>query len=354
MKVQDFTQQDLRYDFYRISQDSELSHDLKSRLVELGLLDSQLQETEDGFGTQAMAALKRFQADNDCNEPAFLGPETTAKLLEAASIGSRAAAKPLVIKTLKETALKSRPIGVEMSKVSLPAGKELDVVFYETTLKHLRLTLTEPVEDKVLWYIPEEDVTVIAADPTGGDVLHPKQTPETVKLDVPYKSQRDNVNDPDITCNLTCLAMCMQFLKPSIKATKGGQLEDELIQYAFKNSINRESPYGMAKIAHQYGFNDRFETHAKVKAVKTWLAEGNPAITHGYFTRSGHIITLVGYNEKGFIVHDPFGEWYASGYDRNVPGGDNEKGKFKLYSYNLIERTCIDPDGTFWIHFVSA
>ncbi|MEM9090057.1 MAG: C39 family peptidase [Cyanobacteria bacterium P01_F01_bin.53] len=355
MKVQDFTQQDLRYDTARIAQDTELSEDLKARLVELGLLEEESEGSSEAFGTLAIAAFRRFQDDNDCHEPDFLGPETSAKLIEAADVGGRSAAKPLVIKTLKETELKARPIGAEMARVSLPAGKELDVVFFEKVRRHLRVTLTAPVKDELVWYIPEEDVSVIAADPSGGDIVHPPELPTKVQLKVPYLSQMDNVNNPTGSCNVTCVTMCLKFLKPAIQASNGGQLEDELYQYALNNGLSRHSPHDLAKIARDYGIQDRFSELASINEVKAWLDKGNPTITHGYFTSFGHIIMLVGYDEKGFIVHDPYGEWCAGGYDRNVPGGNNEKGKFQHYSYDLIKRTCVDDgDGSFWIHFVSA
>lgn len=349
MKVQDFVQNDLRYDTDRIAQDAELSADLQAQLVDLGLLAV----PGAGFETLAIAAFRRFQAEHDCQEPDFLGPQTAAKLLEVASQGSRAAAKPLVVKTAKETALKKLPIGTEVSRIPLPAGTELEVVFYEVVRKHLRVTLTEPREGLLVWYIPEADVTVIADDPAEPETVHPPQLPKRAQLDVPYKSQTDNVNNPTGSCNVTSLAMCMEFLKPGITAKGQGQLEDELYQYALNKGLSRHSPYDLAKIMQDYGFRDRFTELASIAEIKAWLAEGKPAITHGYFTSFGHIIVLVGYDETGFLVHDPYGEWFASGYDRNVPGGHNEKGKFQHYSYTLIKNACIPEDGSFWVHFVS-
>jgi uncharacterized protein YvpB len=63
-------------------------------------------------------------------------------------------------------------------------------------------------------------------------------------------------------------------------------------------------------------------------------------------------VILVGYDDTGFIVNDPYGEWYASGYDRNDPSGNNTKGKFKHYSYQMIEDTYAS-DNQFWVHSIS-
>jgi len=54
----------------------------------------------------------------------------------------------------------------------------------------------------------------------------------------------------------------------------------------------------------------------------------------------------VGYDEYGFIVHDPYGEWFSSGYRTDLSGS------YLNYSYLLIRRVCI-PDGSFWVHFIS-
>jgi hypothetical protein len=55
----------------------------------------------------------------------------------------------------------------------------------------------------------------------------------------------------------------------------------------------------------------------------------------------------VGFDSKGFLVHDPYGEWFESGYDTSTSGA------YLHYSYDLIQRTCI-PDGQFWVHHISS
>ena len=75
---------------------------------------------------------------------------------------------------------------------------------------------------------------------------------------------------------------------------------------------------------------------------------GRPVIIHGYFTASGHIIVIRGYDASGFIVNDPYGEFFQSGYDNRRSGAGLH------YSYGLIARTCYpesqqDPQNL-WIH----
>lgn len=55
---------------------------------------------------------------------------------------------------------------------------------------------------------------------------------------------------------------------------------------------------------------------------------------------------LIGFDNEGFFVQDPYGEWFESGYDTEATG------KALHYSYELIIRKCAYDD-EFWVHYVS-
>jgi uncharacterized protein YvpB len=169
--------------------------------------------------------------------------------------------------------------------------------------------------------------------------------PEKVTLDINYRSQLDNFNNPTGSCNVTSIAMCLDFLKIP-RRTSAGQYEDELYEYAIANGYSRHSPQDLAQIVRDYGAKDYFTADATIEQVKSHLASGNPAVIHGYFTAAGHIIVIAGYNSNGFIVHDPYGEWFPGGYDTTASGA------YLHYSYGLIRSACMN-DGQFWVHFIS-
>ncbi|MCU0569657.1 MAG: C39 family peptidase [Oculatellaceae cyanobacterium Prado106] len=360
MKLTEFVGANLRYDTRAIALDPELSQEVQTLLVQFGLLA----EPENPFGIRAIAALTRFQRQHGCDEPEFLGAQTAAKLLEVAEVGTRAPASIITVEAIQSTVLKLRPLNskdlADSEKHNLPAGKKLDVTYFEPIRKHFVLTLTQEFQGSLVWYAFGDHIKISGGEelnqkePSITDqkpVLSPDSPPSSFKLNVPYKSQRDNLNNPDGSCNVTAIAMCLAYLGVPQRRSNIS-FEDELYEYTLDHNLSRHSPYDLAQVVRDYGAKNLFDKHSTFDAVKKWIAGGNPAVTHGYFTTFGHIITLVGYDEKGFIVHDPYGEWYAEGYDRNKAGAMDTKGKFQHYSYGLIERTCCTDD-QFWVHFIS-
>jgi uncharacterized protein YvpB len=182
-----------------------------------------------------------------------------------------------------------------------------------------------------------------------------KSKGNSVQLTVPYKMQLDNKFEPYSTCNLTSLAMCLEYYDVGFwydfdgkkyKTNKNIQLEDELYKYMLNKGLNKHYPEHLAQVARDYGIKDDFTVHGTFERCKQHLSEGNPCIIHGYFTQPGHIIVLVGYDNEGFIVHDPYGEWFKSGYRTDLSG------EYLHYSYDLIQKTCA-YDGEFWVHYLS-
>jgi uncharacterized protein YvpB len=174
----------------------------------------------------------------------------------------------------------------------------------------------------------------------------PAAKPDTVQLKVPYLSQLDNETDPYGTCNVTSLSMCMAYFGHPTRNAQGQQLEDELNQYCYAHGLDRHVPDDLAEVVRAYGYKDNFQANAKWRDVKKWLEQGNPCVVHGYFTGSGHVIAIIGHNSKGWIVHDPYGEWFSSGY--NTSGS----GAALTYSYSMMEKVC-GTDGDLWIHYIS-
>ncbi|MEG4323369.1 MULTISPECIES: C39 family peptidase [unclassified Microcoleus] len=168
--------------------------------------------------------------------------------------------------------------------------------------------------------------------------------PDKARLEIEYKSQLDNLLNPTGACNVTAIATCLNYF--GIKSRSLAQLEDEIYRAMENLGLNRHSPDDLAEMVRRYGLKNDFTLEGTFDRCKRHLAAGNPCVIHGYFTSFGHIVTLVGYDNAGFLVHDPYGEWFSTGYDISASGA------YLHYSYDLIRRTCAN-DGQFWVHYIS-
>lgn len=81
-------------------------------------------------------------------------------------------------------------------------------------------------------------------------------------------------------------------------------------------------------------------TNASLDELDKALDEGKACMTHGYFTKSGHIIVVVGRNETGYVVLDPWSEFNAATFSYDL-GGYGFKG---VYSRALLWATCVTSD----------
>ena len=192
---------------------------------------------------------------------------------------------------------------------------------------------------------------VTPAAPTGSDIARQAASAAGSKnLDVPYLRQLDNTLNPYGSCNVTCVAMCLEYF--GVKPSPGKQLEDELYQKMENLGRDRHNPYDLQYLINTYpgNFKDIFREDGGFADIQASINAGHPVIIHGYFTASGHIIVIRGYDDKGFMVNDPYGEWFSTGYDNQRSGANLH------YSYNLIANTCSPESRTnpknIWYHTV--
>jgi uncharacterized protein YvpB len=170
-----------------------------------------------------------------------------------------------------------------------------------------------------------------------GDIL-----PNEVRLPVPYFSQRDNFYRPTGTCNVTSVAMCLYYYGVRPKR-QSQQLEDELFEEVTKRGWSRHSHDHLRQLFNAYGMKGNFKMNATWEEVKRHMANGDPVIYSGKFTKFGHIIVLRGYNDRGCWVNDPWGEYFASGYQ-------NKSGENLHYSWDLLRRLSYSGRDATWAH----
>lgn len=214
-------------------------------------------------------------------------------------------------------------------KIPLSQGTTLAIDSYTKTNKHYKVLGS--------WYLYEDHVKIYKE--VDGEIERGRD-----KLHVPYYSQRDNKTRPHQTCNMTCCAMVIKAFYPEV-TSKYDQLEDELTEWCV-NNFGHEGIYyhsNLVKVLDHWGVRSTFSTSNSFHMAKKYLDEGGLCIYSGKFTRSGHIIVLVDYDDKGFYVHDPWGEYFSTGYV-------NKSGERLHYSYNLIGRVSYGNSTNGWIH----
>lgn len=153
-------------------------------------------------------------------------------------------------------------------------------------------------------------------------------------LNVPYFSQRDNSINPSGACNVTSVAMCLYYFgirgnNPNI------QIEDQLYQRCEDRGFDRHSPDGLRQLVESYGCKDDLTLNGSLADIRKAIDQGKPCIVHGYFTNFGHIIVIKGYDDKGFVVNDPWGE-----LDGAMGRYGSKVGKDLHYSNRLIAAYC--------------
>lgn len=158
-------------------------------------------------------------------------------------------------------------------------------------------------------------------------------------LEVRYFYQYNNRNEPGGTCGITSGAMLL--------AAHGSTLTPDDL-YRRYGKRQGQSPTGLASIYRSelgYGQGSYAGTRAQ---IRRHIDEGRPIVIHGNFTGSGHIMMVVGYDDTGWILHDPAGRW-AGCYRCGYPSSTSTNGRYVHYSYSSMSASVIGADGNVWM-----
>ncbi len=128
-------------------------------------------------------------------------------------------------------------------------------------------------------------------------------------LHCPFQSQRDNYRDANRTCFSSSCAMMLMTLRPGAIHS-----DDEYIRTVFSLGDTTDANTQL-KALHHYGIQARFTTLASKDDIRTQIDRGVPVpcgyLHHGtplHPTGGGHWCCVIGYDETGVIVHDPWAE----------------------------------------------
>jgi hypothetical protein len=145
---------------------------------------------------------------------------------------------------------------------------------------------------------------------------------------------RGFLSQPDAyTCQSACIAMAT------------GRTDILAIRAELEVIGNPGDPYTMGQILRQtFGNRYIFDDNACLSEVRDWLKAGEFLITHGWFTRSGHVICLDGVAIDSarlsykISVKDPWSEFEGRSWSYSNSGIDRYDG---FYSSHLLYATII-------------
>ncbi|NES67786.1 MAG: hypothetical protein F6K24_22350, partial [Okeania sp. SIO2D1] len=174
------------------------------------------------------------------------------------------------------------------------------------------------------------------------------------------------------SCGATSAAMCLKYFGvPDLGPMP--QYEDDVKKRFDRLGISHTMPGGIRRLIEGLGLIDNLTMEGGLSDITRALDSGEICILHGYWTRTGHILVIRGYNDKGdFFVNDPHGEWFYEGYRVNSRWKEDDKGENKLYSRRLISTAGnawslsealyfyknwgndkIESTATMWLHRIS-
>ncbi len=163
-----------------------------------------------------------------------------------------------------------------------------------------------------------------------------------VSAETPYFCQYDNELYAGSSCQNTSIAMTL--------AKYGWKGNPDQITKSYGKDM-AQTPAGLETVfntvAEKAGLKVRVKSHeaGTMELVNKLLAEGKPVIAHGWFTKSGHVVTITGFDGQNYTVNDPAGKWngqYKGGYS-------SESGKGVKYSKEAMIDALVE-NGEVWCH----
>ena len=150
-----------------------------------------------------------------------------------------------------------------------------------------------------------------------------------------------NLSQPDAsTCQSACIAMAV-----GDRNIQG--IRQKLLQISPGAA---GSPDAMGDVIMGYKVKYEFVRDASLRDVIGWLKAGELLITHGWFTRSGHVICLDGVkevdNKVSFNVKDPWSEFNAPRwkYDGSSKFYDGFYSELCIYAACVASSSAYDAE----------
>jgi lysozyme len=185
-----------------------------------------------------------------------------------------------------------------------------------------------------------QDASTVGNVAIGTEGWHVKPgpvVPPSNPLSVPYYSQRDYGGPLAWSiCGCTSVAMVLSYWGVKIDP-------DGVLKGWGKESC--QSPPGCEGVFEANKLKASHTYKGTWKEIRDQIDQGRPVVIHGRFTGSGHIIVIIGYDEKGYWCNDPAGKWEQVNGDSYA---DNPKNGAKVYYKEEAMWKACGGDGDVW------
>ncbi|RHW76498.1 C39 family peptidase [Colwellia sp. RSH04] len=172
---------------------------------------------------------------------------------------------------------------------------------------------------------------------------------------VPFYDQKQNKKQGWRACNITSFAMVIDYFA----ITPKNKQETRTPDYLFKQFGIKQDPIELQamfnKVAQDAGspIRDVFYENGTIEQLRKLARNGHPTIIHGWFTKSGHIMVITGFDGENYIVNDPYGKWLGKKWAESSIGyNTNISGKALRYEAKAFE-LAINDNGNgddLWLH----
>ena len=157
--------------------------------------------------------------------------------------------------------------------------------------------------------------------------------------DMPYFHQYSNRLNPSGSCQNTCIAIVLKYygaddITPDKISAKWGT-------YIAQTTGGLEKIFNAEAALRGLPVRDLAANAGTLRELHGLLDAGRPVIVHGGFSEVGHLMVLVGYDERYYYAMDPASKW-----TERVNGGftnrdDPQIGRYTRYRREAVEAAII-------------
>ncbi len=157
--------------------------------------------------------------------------------------------------------------------------------------------------------------------------------------DMPYFHQQSNRINPAGSCQNTCIAIVLKYygaddITPDLISAKWGT-------YVAQTTGGLERVFNEEAARRGLSVRDQATETGLLRELHALLDAGRPVIVHGGFSAVGHLMVLVGYDERFYYAMDPAGQWTERLNRGFTHTNDPHIGRYTRYGRAAVENAIV-------------